>query len=240
MPTAAVIRHVPFENLDTLGALLERRGYQITCHDSGYDDLDRAVIGSSDLVVILGGPIGVYQAQAYPALRDEIAIAEARMRADRPLLGVCLGSQVMAAALGVRVYPGVAGKEIGWKPLVLTKAGAGSPLEAIGPAHTAVLHWHGDTFDLPRDASLLASTDQYPHQAFSYGRNALALQFHAEVTARSLERWFIGHTVEIGGVDGLTVEQLRGQTVQHATTLVPCAERFFSKWLESIEVSGTS
>ncbi len=229
----AVIRHVPFEDLGTLDSVLAERHCEVTCFDSGYDHLDPNTMAEADLVIILGGPIGVYQVDEYPSLSDEIDIARSRLKNGKPLLGICLGSQIMAAALGARVYPGNAGKEIGWKPLSLAATPQPNPLADF--AGSPVLHWHGDTFDLPDGAVLLASTDLYENQAFSYGNHALALQFHIETDARGLERWFIGHSVEIGGVSGLDVPSIRAQTAAHAQALGQNAKRFFTRWLQAIE-----
>src|SRR5262249_30752243 len=138
-------------------------------------------------------------------------------RSGRPILGICLGSQLMAKALGARVYKGKR-KEIGWSPLTLTDAGKRSPLRALG-ARPSVLHWHGDTFDLPEDATLLASTPAYRNQAFAWKDHALALQFHPEVTAHGLERWFIGHATEIATTRGVDVPSLRRATRRAAPRL---------------------
>ena len=116
---------------------------------------------------------------AHPWIGPEIAAIAARIGAGRPTLGVCLGAQMIAAALGSAVYPGAAGQEIGFAPVRFSDAGQDSPVARIGEVE--VLHWHGDTFDLPPDVELLASTDAYPHQAFRRGPNLLALQFHAEM-----------------------------------------------------------
>lgn len=146
------------------------------------------------LVVVLGGPIGVADIDSHSWLGDEIAGIRPRLGPRRPLLGLCLGSQLMAVALGARVAP-LPNKEIGWAPIALTAEAAYSP-----PRHLAdleVLHWHGDAFDLPPEATLLASTPMTPHQAFSVGASALAMQFHAEVDASKIEPLLIGHTAKL-------------------------------------------
>jgi len=173
--TALAIRHVAFEDLGTLGPLLEQRGFEIRYLDAGVDDLSNLDGLAPDLVVALGGPMGVYEDDAYPWIADEVAILERRLAAERPTLGVCLGCQMMARALGGKVYPGPA-KELGWAPLELTETGRESPLGHVEAA--PVLHWHGDTFDLPAGASLLASTSAVANQAFAIGAHALAFQFH--------------------------------------------------------------
>jgi GMP synthase (glutamine-hydrolysing) len=234
MKSAFVVRHVAFEDLGTFAAVLDCQGYRVVWHEAGQRPLiGRDAVGA-DLLIVLGGPIGVYDDADYPCVADAIDVVRRRLTADAPTLGICLGSQIMAAALGARVYPGSAGKEIGWGPIGLTDIGAAGPLVEIGSANTAVLHWHGDTFDLPNRAQLLASTQRYAHQAFSVGRRGLALQFHPEVTAAGLESWFIGHTGEIRSTPGISVAQLRADTARHAPTLGERGPRFFARWLSEV------
>jgi GMP synthase (glutamine-hydrolysing) len=234
MRSAFVIRHVAFEDLGTFGPVLASMNCAVAWHEAGQRPLTIREAVQADLLVVLGGPIGVYDNDAYPCMHEEIGAVRQRLAADAPTLGICLGSQIMAAALGARVYPGTNGKEIGWSPLELSDVGASGPLAEIGPDNTAVLHWHGDTFDLPPQAQLLASTRQYPHQAFSVGRRGLALQFHPEVSSTGLESWFIGHTLEISTTPGVSVAQLRADTARHAPTLGQCGPRFFKRWLTEV------
>jgi GMP synthase (glutamine-hydrolysing) len=138
----------------------------------------------------------------------------------------------MARALGARVYP--AGlKEIGWGQIILGPAGCESAIRYLAQDDTAVLHWHGDTFDLPAGATVLASTEKCRNQAFSWGRNAIGFQFHAEATAARLEQWFIGHACEIAGAK-LSVAALRADAVRHAARLEVQARKCFDEWLTSI------
>ena len=234
MKSAFVIRHVAFEDLGTFGLVLESLNYRVTRHDAGRAPLPIRDAALADLLIVLGGPIGVYESGVYPCIAEEIEAVRQRLAADAPTLGICLGSQIMAAAMSARVYPGRAGKEIGWSALKLTDAGASGALAEIGPEKTSVLHWHGDTFDLPPQARLLASSGQYLHQAFSVGRRALALQFHPEVAAAELETWFIGHTLEISSSPGISVAQLRADTARHAPALAVCGPRFFKRWLSEV------
>lgn len=230
MKSVLAIRHVAFEDLDGFAPVLAGRGYDIRYQEAGYDDLAALDPLADDLLVVLGGPIGVYENEAYPFIRDELRLLRTRLDAGRPALGICLGCQMIARALGGRVYPG-GHKEIGWKPLLLTDAGQNSPLAAFAD-QTPVLHWHGDTFDLPEGATLLASSDLYPHQAFSWGERVLALQFHIETTARGLERWFVGHAGEIAGTAGLSVPMLRDETARHAAGAEARGRRCFAAWLD--------
>ena len=232
--TAYVIRHVAFEDLGSFGPLLERQGYAIRYADAGYDEL---IDSNSDLLIVLGGPIGANDDADYPFIRDELRLIEQRARANRPVLGICLGSQLIARALGARVYRAKA-KEIGYKPLQLTEAGRQS---CLAPLSTKpVFHWHGDTFDLPAGARHLASTDICPHQAFAWGANdaVLALQFHPEVTARGLERWYIGHTGELAAV-GLSIPQLRADAARHNPAMEAAGGDLITRWLSTIATAAT-
>ena len=220
------MRHVAFEDLGILEPLLRRRGFDVAYLEAGIDTLGPAL--RADLLIVLGGPIGVYETGKYPFVADEIRLIERRLTRGRPVLGICLGAQMIAAALGARVYPaGV--KELGWFSIALTEAGRRSCLKYLAPPRR-VLHWHGDTFDLPDGATLLASTKPVANQAFAVP-GALALQFHAEVDARGVERWLIGHTCEISGTKGVSVPGLRAATRRYAPGLMPAGRKLFDRWL---------
>ena len=130
-------------------------------------------------LVVMGGPMGVYETDKYPFLAHECRLIAELIRRERPVLGVCLGAQLLARALGARVFPGH-GPEIGFGSVELTKEGKEDPLFGPSGPSFPVFHWHGDTFELPEGATLLASSTQYPHQAFRFGDYAYALQFHIE------------------------------------------------------------
>ena len=202
------VRHVAFEDLGVWEAEIRAHGFEVTYLDAGVDDL--AAAADADLTVVLGGPIGVGDRDAYPVLDEEIALIAARLDAGRPTIGVCLGAQLVAAALGAEVRPGVA--EMGWAPVSLTDDASAGPMRHL--AGVPVLHWHGDTFTLPDGATLLASTDATAHQAFESGAG-LALQFHPEVDGEAIERWLIGHSVELTA-RGVDVAKLREQTAARA------------------------
>jgi GMP synthase (glutamine-hydrolysing) len=232
MKQAFIIHHVAFEDLGTLAIALEQHNYAITNIEAGVDKLSALDPLVADLVVVLGGPIGAYEKGAYPFLVDELKLLERRLVEDLPTLGICLGAQLMAGALGAKVYPGHR-QEIGWSTIALSEVGKHSPLTHL--ASTPVLHWHGDTFDLPLGALHLAATEEYPHQAFSWRQQGLALQFHPEVTTTGLERWFIGHACEIKAAH-LTVAELRQATARYASGLERQAAQFWHAWLSSLEV----
>ncbi len=230
MPNLIAIRHVPFEDLDGFAAPLTARGLSVAYRDASVEDLTSPDLLAADVLVVLGGPIGAYDDALYPFLAAELAVIEKRLTQKRPVLGICLGAQLMARALGARVYPGR--KELGWATVNLTEAGRASPLRLIDGLK--VLHWHGDTFDLPAGAAHLAATDATPHQAFSWERHGLGLQFHLEVTARGLERWYVGHALEIATTPGVRLAGLRADSAACASRLAPQAAAALSAWLDGM------
>jgi len=234
MPKVIAITHVNFENLGTLEAELTRAGYEIETVDACTSDLRALAAAKPELLVVLGGPIGVYENQAYPFVSTEIDLIRSRLAEKRPTIGICLGAQMMAAAAGASVHPGTQGKEIGWAPLHAGPDAALYPeFAALLAPGLRVLHWHGDTFDLPASSRHLAATKAYPSQAFAIERHALGLQFHIEVIARGLERWYVGHACELGNAK-INVEQLRKDGETFASTLEAAAHKFWKEWLSRL------
>ncbi|WP_339412927.1 glutamine amidotransferase [Pseudomonas sp. EA_35y_Pfl2_R5] len=229
--TVQAIRHVGFEDLGNFEAPLRKAGYAIEYVEAAERDLGLLDPLDADLLVVLGGPIGVYDHASYPLLTDELELLRARLAADRPTFGICLGAQLMAAALGARVYPGPA-KEIGWSALDLTPALEYQPLAAL--RDVPVLHWHGDTFDLPEDCSLLASTSLCRNQAFSRGPNVLGLQFHPEVRGARFEHWLLGHASELA-TSGIDPATLRRDAKHYANGLEKAGGILLEQWLAGIE-----
>jgi len=227
--SCVAVRHVSFEDLGLLGPLLAARDYAIRYHDAGVAPFDKATLLAPDLVVVLGGPIGVYEADAYPFIVGEIAAVAARLAAGKPTLGICLGAQMMAAALGARVAPGPV-KEIGFAPLTLTAAGAASVLAPL--VSSPVLHWHGDNCDLPVGCERLASTAHCPVQAFARTPSQLALQFHVETEPARLESWLVGHTVELGKA-GIDPRALRRQIGALGTASAQLGRKVLADWLDT-------
>jgi GMP synthase (glutamine-hydrolysing) len=230
--TAIALRHVAFEDLGLIEPLLTALGWSISYRDASLDDLADPALQQADLVAVLGGPIGIYEGDSYPFLKGELAAIERRLKANKPTLGICLGAQAMAQVLGARVAFGGT-KEIGFGRVSLTPEGAASALAPLVDPHAAVLHWHGDTFDLPHGATRLAANETYPNQAFAYGPGALALQFHLEADPSKLERWLVGHAVELAKA-GIDIPALRKDAAQRAPTYAAQAIAVFGRWLNEI------
>jgi GMP synthase (glutamine-hydrolysing) len=229
MKTALALRHVHFEHLGALEPALREAGYDVRYLEAPTAALEGL---SPDLLIVLGGPISVNDVAEYPFLAAEQALVTQQLERSKPLLGICLGAQMMARALGARVYS-MGKKEIGWSQLQPTELGARSALRHLFMPGLEVLHFHGETFDLPEGAKCLASTPICRNQAFSVGNHALALQFHPEVTAEQLESWYVAHTVELSAVP-IDVRELRRQSALKAPRLVEPLGRFISDWLRTV------
>ena len=229
--TAVAIRHLAFEDLGLLGPLLSGHGFAISYVEAttaGAGEWSEAA--DADLLIVLGGPIGVADTDDYPFLRTELEILRARLEASLPTLGICLGAQLMALALDGDVRPGRAA-EIGYAPVTLTAAGKRSVLRALAGA--PVLHWHGDVISTPAQLPPLASTPACENQAFTSGTNALALQFHLEADSVSLERWLVGHAYELGA-RGISIRELREDAARYGARLASQATTVFSDWLSGL------
>ena len=235
MTSAIAIRHVAFEDLGLLETLLSQRGISARYLDAGVDDVSTGSLAGADLLIVLGGPIGVYEERAYPFLTGELRAIEAWLSAGKPILGICLGAQLIARALGMKVYPHHT-REIGLAPIALSAAGRASPLQELAAAEYTVLHWHGDTFDLPPQADLLASSELTVNQAFRLGRATLALQFHIETPLSKLERWLIGHACELAAA-GIDPGGLRAQAQRWAPALEQAGRGALARWLDDVTTS---
>lgn len=226
--TIYAIQHLAFEDLGVMEDIFYQLGFRVRYFEAGVDDLSKA-FQHKGLTIILGGPIGVYETDDYPFLQQEIYLLKVRLEENLPTLGICLGAQLIAHALGAKVYAGHQ-KEIGWSKLSIsdTENNLLAPL-----SDTPVLHWHGDTFDLPEQAELLASSDVYPNQAFSVGKNILALQFHLEVAAESLEKWLIGHSCELRKAN-INIPELRADNEKYAMSLETVATAILRNYMKQV------
>ncbi len=235
--SAIALRHVEYEDLGLLAQILRDAGWNATYREAPTDDLDDPSIDRAELLIVLGGPFGAYETQAYPFLGKEIGILERRLAKNLPTLGICLGAQLTASALGGRVFAGPV-KEVGWGKVDLTAEGRKSCLLPLAEDGAKVVHWHGDTFDLPAGATRLASNVNYQNQAFVFGGQALALQFHLEADAAVLEKWYVGYVRDLAAdhasADQMSVAAFRAQTKDASQQAGARAARIFSAWLGQI------
>jgi GMP synthase-like glutamine amidotransferase len=182
------IQHVPFEGPGLIAEVTARQGIELRlCHPYRGEPLPSPE--ELDGLVVMGGPMGVGDTAKHPHLAREAELVATMVRAGRPVLGVCLGAQLMAHSLGASVYHDEQA-EIGFGTVSLTPAGREDPvLGSLGAEILPVMHWHQDTFDLPDDALWLARSEIYAHQAFRVGKHAYGLQFHLEVNRELAEAW---------------------------------------------------
>lgn len=229
--TVVAIRHVDFEDLGSFEAVLSSAGYRVHYCDLGVHDLRTIDPLRPELMVVLGGPVGVGQSNLYPFLTEEFDLLRTRLAENRPTLGLCLGAQQIAAVLGAGVAS-MGEKEIGFSEVSLTEAGRNGPLRHL--AGIPVLHWHGDAFQIPENAVGLASTPICQNQAFALGPNVLALQFHPEIDAcAGLERWLVGHAAELA-MAGKDPRELRSQAETVGSILRDSARKMLAEWLEGL------
>jgi GMP synthase (glutamine-hydrolysing) len=231
--SCVVIRHLQFEDLGSFAEPLTAAGYQLQYLDVAIDDLTAAY--QADLTVILGGPVGVYDTALYPFLQTELLIAKQRLAQRKPLLGVCLGAQLIAAAAGAAAYPGVSGKEIGWLPIQFTQEALDTGLFAVDKtdAEIQMFHWHGDTFDLPAGAELLASSESYK-QIYRIGTQVLAFQCHPELEGQRIEQWLLGHAAELAAWPLAELAKIRQDTQAYAPALRQFSQQLLTRWLSQL------
>ena len=180
---AHCLQHVPFEGLGSIEAWLRKEGHEVSC--TRFFEGDRLPSPEDlDFLIVMGGPMGVHDEAAHPWLAEEKAFIDRVIEAGSPVLGICLGAQLIAASLGARVFP-CPEKEIGWFPVQGIETG--DPAAFRFPSEIPVFHWHGDTFELPPGAIRLARSEACPNQAFQLGRRVIGLQFHLETTPESAQ-----------------------------------------------------
>jgi GMP synthase-like glutamine amidotransferase len=179
------LQHVPFEGLGIIQQWIETHGHSLSV-TRFYQDDKPPRIADIDWLIVMGGPMGVYDENLFPWLIKEKQFIAETIRQKKKVLGICLGAQLIASALGERVYPNTQ-KEIGWYPVNLTETGKESTFFRSFPGQFTAFHWHGDTFDLPEGAQCLAESKACEHQAFSYGAHVLGLQFHLELMPENVE-----------------------------------------------------
>ncbi len=229
-----VLQHHPVENLGTIADALEGAAlaWQYIRVNEG-QPVPRDMKGAGGLIV-MGGPMGVYQTERYPWLRDEMALINDSIKRNLPVLGICLGAQILAAALGAKVERNASGKEIGWYPIEFEAAAKEDRLCRDLPETLAPFHWHGDIFDLPTGAVSLASSVKTPCQAFRYGDKAYGFQFHFEVTSDAVAAMAEAFAKELDR-EKIAAEEMIARSAEFTPTLEKIADTVFSRWASPIQ-----
>jgi len=230
MKEVLVFQHDPFEDLGFFSEVLEKqrtvyRVLRLFHGEMPAEDWER--IGA---LIILGGPMSVNDEEEYPFLRWEKRIIRAAIDEAVPVVGICLGAQLIAATLGTLVYHGRV-KEIGWSPISITPHGQVDSLLGYLPENATVFQWHGDGFELPAGAIRLASSVNYKNQAFRVGKNIYALQFHLEVTPRMIARWIDERSKDLALAPYILPDKILADTQNYAPILKYYGERFLSEFI---------
>jgi GMP synthase (glutamine-hydrolysing) len=223
-----VIQHVECEGPGRIGSALSRLGIELRVAR-----VDRALPAMADLegvrgLVVMGGPMGVYEAERFPHLREEQRLIESALAREIPVLGICLGSQLLAAALGARVvFSGT--REIGWMPVELKAEARDDALFGSAERSFEALHWHGDVFDLPAGAVSLARSALTEHQAFRHGARTYGLLFHLEIDAVQLQAMANAFAAELAGA-GVDSKALLAEAVARDAAAEKLARNVFGAW----------
>jgi GMP synthase (glutamine-hydrolysing) len=234
MKRLLVFQHVPHEILGTFNPLLKEAGFRIRYINFGRTPDAEPNVEKYDGLIILGGPMCVDQTDSHPHLLTEIRAIETAMSNNMPVLGICLGAQLIATALGARVHRNPV-KEIGWYDVSPTTTGQQDPLFKCFDGTEKIFQWHGDTFDIPHGAEHLATSPECSNQAFRYGERTYGLQFHLEVDQPLIERW-LKTPVHIRELEALPEnrfrpEQILEQTSQHIDNTRELGKRLFGEYI---------
>jgi len=229
-----VLQHHPVENLGSIADALEGNAlaWQYV-HVNDGQPVPASMKGAGGLIV-MGGPMGVYQTDRYPWLRDEMRLINDAMKLNLPVLGVCLGAQILAAALGAKVERNPNGREIGWHPIRLSDSAKDDRLLRDLPPTMTPFHWHGDIFDLPPGAVSLASSDKTPCQAFRHGDKVYGFQFHFEVTRDGVTAMANAFAKELVR-ENIAADRMIAQAAELIPPLEKISDKVFSRWASPIQ-----
>jgi GMP synthase (glutamine-hydrolysing) len=233
MKKLLVCQHVPHEILGTLNPLLKRAGFRIRYTNFARHPELQPRLDSYDGLVVLGGPMSAYETDRFPYLLTELRLIEQAMRRALPVLGICLGAQLIAQTLGARVYPNHE-KEIGWYDVSPTAEASADRLLADFRGTEKIFQWHGDTFDIPRTACHLALSELCTNQAFRYSANVYGLQFHLEVDERMIHHWLSvpENQQELAGLGGkIDPDRIRMETSEHVHRLKELSDGVFGEFI---------
>jgi GMP synthase (glutamine-hydrolysing) len=236
MSRLMVFQHVAAEPLGTLHARIRARGHRIRFHNFQRHPEAQPNIDRYHGLIVLGGPMNVDEQHRYPHLKTELLAIEAALRQGKPVLGICLGAQLLAHVLGAPVGRH-SQHEIGWYDLITTEHGRADPV--LGPIgeRAPVFQWHGCTFGLPAGAVQLARTETCEQQAFRFGQNAYGFQFHLEADAAMIERWLhlpaYRDELAAAGI-GHDEHSIRAATATLMEATQPLAEATFNRFLDLV------
>jgi GMP synthase (glutamine-hydrolysing) len=234
MPKLLVCQHVAYEILGTLDPLLREAGFRIRYVNFGRDPLARPALTNYDALVILGGPMNVDEFERYPHLGTEIEMIHAAIERGMPVLGICLGAQLIAKALGADVRRNRV-KEIGWYDLTVSPHGRRDPVIGHLADTEKIFQWHGDTFDIPPGAVHLAASPTCENQAFRFRHNVYGFQFHLEVDEHLIKRWLEVpvHRREIAALGGaIDPDVILADTTRYIHRSLGLSECIFASLIE--------
>ncbi len=237
-PKILVFQHVPYEPLGTLDPLLKAAGFRIRYVNFGRDPTHRPSLEGYSALIILGGPMNADDVINYPNLAAEVGLIQDALERDIAILGICLGAQLLAKALGGTVRKGI-GLEIGWHDVHLTDQGQRDPvLSTFGPQRE-VFQWHEDTIELPLNVEHLASSSACPAQAFRYGAHSYGFQFHLEANEPLIQRWLRipEHQAKLNEEQSIVDRtSIRAGISGSIGPLMALSDLTFSRWIERFEL----
>ncbi len=237
-PKILVLQHVPYEPLGTLDPLLKAAGFRIRYVNFARDPEQRPDLSRYAALIVLGGPMNVDDTDRYPNLANEVDILKDALARDMSVLGICLGAQLLAKALGGSVDR-APGREIGWYDVELSRAGADDPVLSSFAPRQRVFQWHEDNIELPSGIEALAHSAECPVQAFRHGEHAYGFQFHLEVDRFLVERWLTVPAnqpvleAERGRIDP---DAIRKETIDEIAALEEQSAITFGRWVDRFEI----
>jgi len=237
-PKILVFQHVPFEPLGTLDPLLKESGFRIRYINFGRQPEAKPTLENYEALIVLGGPMNSDQIDSYPNLITEVEIIREAVQRDMSILGICLGAQLLAKALGGSVSRNPV-REIGWYDVELTESGVNDPVLSAFARKQQVFQWHEDGITLPPDAVHLASSPASEVQAFRHGRHAYGFQFHLEASLPLIERWLAvpdHQQVLQEEQERVSAETIREQIGESIGPLQEMSRRTFSRWIDQFEI----
>jgi GMP synthase (glutamine-hydrolysing) len=237
-PKILVFQHVPFEPLGTLDPLLKEAGFRIRYVNFGRQPDARPALDRYEALIVLGGPMNADQIDTYPNLKTEVSILQEALGRDMSVLGICLGAQLLAKALGGSVSRNPT-PEIGWHDVELTEDGRGDPVLGTFAPRQEVFQWHEDGITLPFGVVRLAGSEASHVQAFRHGEQAYGFQFHLEASRSLIERWLTvpDHQGVLAAERGVVdLRDIRRRTDEAIRPLNDLSRATFGRWIERFEL----